>query len=506
MRARFLLVVVIALVVLLGGGAVTASRADSSRVPDETRSISYFPAKGGWTLMWTRFDADAIDRDFGRVAWLGANTVRVIVPAHAFGYPEPAPAMRERLERVVDIAARHGLRVELTLFDWWHAYADIAGSRRWAEAVLSPYAGDARIAFVELKNELRPQDAGASAWAAALIPYVRELTGKPVTISVPALEPARDLGLLRGALGPAQPDFYSAHFYWRPELLVAHLDAARDAVAPVPVRLAETGYSTAVSYDVLRGVPASPSAREAQQAYYLRSVATVARRLGLPPIAPWVLSDFAPDAIPPDDPGVYGNAREYRFGVFRVSGEAKPGAVALRTIFSGGAVRGFNEGFEDAVRDERGASVPALWRVRKAHGAVFSRDAHTARTGHGSARVDGSGGGTAPDAAFAIAPLDPAVEPGDRSTVTAFARAGAGCGEVRVALRWFAADRRVVGGAQSLPLRCGRKSWQKLRARGAAPAGAAFVGIYLRAARAVGPVWFDDVRYACARGAARSTG
>ena len=243
MRARLLpsLVIAVAFVALLVDGTVTASPADGSLVPDETRSISYFPARGGWTLMWTRFDPDAIDRDFGRVAGLGANTVRVIVPAHAFGYPEPEPVMTGRLERVVDIAAGRGLRVELTLFDWWHAYADLAGSRRWAAAVLSPYAGDARIAFVELKNELRPQDEGASAWAAALIPYVRELTGKPVTISVPALEPARDLGLLRSALGTAQPDFYSAHFYWRPELLAAHLDAARAAVAPLPLRLARDG-------------------------------------------------------------------------------------------------------------------------------------------------------------------------------------------------------------------------------------------------------------------------
>jgi endo-1,4-beta-mannosidase len=183
-RARFLpsLVAVAALVALVGDGTVTASRADGPRVPDETRSISYFPAKGGWTLMWTRFDAGAIDRDFERVAWLGANTVRVIVPANTFGYPEPDPAMRARLERVVEIAGRRGLRVELTLFDWWHAYSDVAGSRRWAAALLSPYRDDARIAFVELKNELRPQDEGAPGWAAALIPYVRELTRKPVTI------------------------------------------------------------------------------------------------------------------------------------------------------------------------------------------------------------------------------------------------------------------------------------------------------------------------------------
>ena len=199
MRLHLRLAAVLAavLVASLHGGSVRASSADGMRVPEDVRSISYFPALGGWTLMWTRFDAEAIDRDLARIAWLRANTVRVIVPARVFGYPEPEAAMSARLENVVDLAARHGLRVELTLFDWWHDYADIAGSRRWAGALLSPYTGDARIAFVELKNEIRPQDAGAAEWAAALIPYVREVARLPVAISVPALDPARDLRLLR---------------------------------------------------------------------------------------------------------------------------------------------------------------------------------------------------------------------------------------------------------------------------------------------------------------------
>ena len=272
-------------------------------MPEDVRSISYYPARGGWTLMWTRFDAEAIDRDLARVAWLRANTVRVIVPARAFGYPDPDPRMGARLERVVDLAARHGLRVQLTLFDWWHDYGDVSGSRRWATALLSRYAGDERIAFVELKNELRTQDEGASDWAAALIPYVRELTRRPVTISVPALDAARDLRLLHSALGSAQPDFYSAHFYWRPELAAEHLRAAMAAVAPLPLRVGETGYSTATPYDVVPGVPASASAREAEQAYYLHSLANVTRRLGLPPIAPWVLSDFAPGRHTAGRPG-----------------------------------------------------------------------------------------------------------------------------------------------------------------------------------------------------------
>ncbi len=496
-RVRLPLLLLGAALLALAAGAAPATPADGPRVPEDVRSISYYPAGGGWTFMWTRFDAEAIDRDLARVAWLRANTVRVIVPARAFGYPEPDPRMGARLERVVDLAARHGLRVQLTLFDWWHDYGDVGGSRHWATALLSRYAGDERIAFVELKNELRPQDEGAGDWAAALIPHVRELTRRPVTVSVPALDAARDLQLLRSALGAAQPDFYSAHFYWRPELAAEHLRAAAAAVAPLPLRVGETGYSTAIPYDVLPGVPASTSAREAEQAYYLRSLANVTRRLGLPPIAPWVLSDFAPDAIPPDDPDLNGNGREYRFGLFRVSGEAKPAAAAVRTIFSDGQSDGFNNGFEQAVRDERGLPLPALWRIRPARGAAFTRDARTARTGRASARIDGAAAGTGPDAAFAIAPPDPGVRPGDRSTVTAFARAGSRCGDVGIALRWFASDGRVVGGAQSSSVRCGSLGWTRLRASGTAPADAAYVGIYLRAARTVGPAWYDDVAYSC---------
>jgi hypothetical protein len=499
LHARPAVVLAVVLVAVVDGGALHASPADDLRVPEDVRSISYFPALGGWTLMWTHFDAGAIDRDLSRIAWLRANTVRVIVPARVFGYPDPEAVMLARLEEVIGLAARHGLRVELTLFDWWHDYSDIAGSRRWAAAVLSPYAGDARIAFVELQNEIRPQDVGAVEWAAALIPYVRDVSRLPISISVPALDPARDLQLLHAALGSAQPDFYSAHFYWRPELAADYLERARDAVAPLPLRLGETGYSTAIPYEVLPGLPASPSAREAEQGYYFRSLALVARRVGLSSIAPWILSDFAPEAIPDDDPAVHGNAREYRFGLFRVSGVAKPAAAELRRIFSGASVDGFNGGFEDAVRDEAGLAVPALWRIRRTANAGFARDAKVARTGRASGRIDGAHTGTAPDAAFVIAPPDAAVRHGDRSTATAFAQATSRCGEVRLAIRWFSVEGRSVGGVQSGSVPCGTRGWRRLRATGVAPAGAAYVGLYLRASGTVGHAWFDDVSYACAR-------
>ncbi len=92
---------------------------------------------------------------------------------------------------------------------------------------------------------------------------------------------------------------------------------------------------------------------------------------------------------------------------------------------------GFNGGFEDAVRDEAGRTVPALWRIRRTSNAGFARDTQFARTGRASGRIDGVVTGTGPDAAFAIAPPDPAVQQGDRSTVTGFAQATSKCGEVR---------------------------------------------------------------------------
>ena len=56
------------------------------------------------------------------------------------GYPEPEERYLERLRELVGVAARNGLRVQLTLFDWWGAYRDIEGSKQWARAVLERYS------------------------------------------------------------------------------------------------------------------------------------------------------------------------------------------------------------------------------------------------------------------------------------------------------------------------------------------------------------------------------
>ena len=62
---------------LTGTGEATAQGQPLS----EVRLLNYYPAANGWTYMWDRFDPHAIDQDFGRIAGLKFNTVRVSILA-----------------------------------------------------------------------------------------------------------------------------------------------------------------------------------------------------------------------------------------------------------------------------------------------------------------------------------------------------------------------------------------------------------------------------------------
>src|SRR5438132_5317340 len=208
------------------------------------RLMNWFPALGPHDRMGTSFDAAAIDRDLGAVAALHANTVRVIPDVKVFTLPAPPPEYLDELSRTVALAARHGLRVELTLFDQFGSYTRIDDSKRWADAVLSRFGRhDARIAFIELQNEIGPESEDAMRWARELLPYVREASGgSPVTVSVAA--PVSNLVDLQLALGSAVPDFWDFHYYYLPASAPAAFREAASVAAPRPLLIGEVGYST----------------------------------------------------------------------------------------------------------------------------------------------------------------------------------------------------------------------------------------------------------------------
>ena len=262
-----------------------------SRVRD-LKEVNYYPAAGGWTYMWSRFDPTAIDRDFARIRALGANTVRIFIQPSVFGFPTVRPVMADRLSEVIGLAAKHSLRVHLTLFDWWSQFTDIDGSKEWVSSLLSRYRDDPRIAVVELQNEVYPQNPEAVAWVTTMLPYLSTvLPGTLRTVSTASVPP-EVFALFTHELKSSPPDFWDYHYYGPAGDAYSVLSRIKALAAPRPLFIGETGYST-------DGTPGDQAAQEQAQAAYYRAVFTAAAALGLPTPAPWILNDFFPGAIPP---------------------------------------------------------------------------------------------------------------------------------------------------------------------------------------------------------------
>jgi hypothetical protein len=458
-------------------GATPKAEAAPLLVPQQLRLVNYYPARNGWTYMWDRWDPAQIDRDFGLIASLQANTVRVIVQPAAFGFPQPRAEAAARLETVFGLAAAHGLYVQLTLFDWWTDYRKLGRSKRWASALLQRYAGDDRLAAVELRNEIDPNDANAVAWARTMLPYLhRILPGVPTTISVGANDGVRQMWTLRERLGAAaQPDFWSFHYYDKPELAVSAFAAAKAAVAPTPVFVGETGYHPGNSDPPVR----KRADREDEQVRYFRTLAAATTMLGLPPVAPWILLDFVRSGTP-----VRMKPAEYSFGLFRADGTPKPVVDAVRAAFGTPlADPFFNGGFEQAG--------PALWRRRGA--ASFTQDTSTFHSGAASASVAAVGGRATFRASLSTIPPVPWVVEGETLTLSAWVRGEGATGTTQLILRFYDGSRRQIAESASAPLAPGTTDWTQLALVQVVPAGSSYVRIVLSCDGNSGRVWFDDV-------------
>lgn len=439
--------------------------------------------------MWEPWRPARIAADLRRLRGLNANTVRIVLPAHYLGYPQPERRYLERLREFVGLAADRGLHVQLTLFDWWGEYRDIDGSKRWARAVLQPYVGDARVAFVELRNEIDTGNAEALAWVRELMPWLRNLLRRrtPVTVSVGGMTPVRDLRALAAGLpAAARPDFFDAHYFTGGGELAQRVFAElRAVVAPTPLWIGEIGYPTSSTISGLPGVPLTPSSQEAAQAHYFRLCFDALARLGLPAPGLWILDDFAAGAIPESD--VHDREPEYRFGLFHVDGSAKPAAAAIRRLFAGKLDAGFNGGFESAAVAEDGTAVPALWV--SSGGLRLVRDPAGARSGGAAGLIAVLPGATGPGT-FAVTPVTTAVR---RARAEASAWVRGETGTVRVGIAWF--DHHFVQVGENSVSVGPRRRWRRVVVSARPPARTTFARVLVRASDVRGPVWVDDVSF-----------
>jgi hypothetical protein len=455
------------------GPAIAPTLAERLAAVQTAKQVNYYPSATGWTRMWTAFNATTIDADLAKAQSLGANSVRAVIFPSVFGYPTPKAQYTGELARFVTLAAAHNMTVKLTLFDWWDGYTDVTGSSTWATAILTPYRNDNRIISIDLQNELDPADTAAIAWAGQLIPAVRAaVPAIPVTIPVSGTAGAAGLAKLKKALARTPLDYYDFHFYGNSAQALSDIRQARAKVAPTPMVIGETGTNT-LQYS------------EGEQAAYLARVFQAAQTAGVRSVAPWTLTDFATGAIPAS--GVAQKPAQYRYGLYRTDGTAKPAAAVVRAAWTGAPYPAtlMDPGFENAA-----GQTP--WRVYLPELGLATKTQAVARTGKWSGTLRNTGKSASGSPSYRVEPITP-VQPGQKWHAEVWARGNAATGTTQIALSWFDANSVWLGGTSSAALPRGTTGWTKLTADAAAPSGAARLQVHLKSGADTGTVWFDDV-------------
>lgn len=452
---------------------MTLRTATTGRLPvDQLRLMNYYPADAGWTLMWTQYSHARTAADMEAIASLGANTVRVIVQPSALGYPTVTPAMLANFRDLLATARAARLGVQLTLFDWWHSYDDVAGSEAWLRSLLAGQAKNPTIALVELQNEIPIDNAGAIAWARTLMPFLSTvLPGVPRTLSVSGTAGAAGIQTLVGDLPGSAIDVIDVHYYGDASGAADVIRTAKSVAAGRPVIVGEAGTST----------PDGAAGEEAQARYY-RVLERTTVALGLPPAAPWTFTDFTATGIPNNpDP------KEYHFGLRRTDGTWKPAAAVVKESFAGIVDDDLDGGFERETNN--GGARLGAWTPYDTVDGVGFVAGDAVRTGSESLCFTATSGHSS--AVPSVMQKLPVLTAGERFTVTTYVDRVAPTGSERVALAWFAGNGTYLGQVESA-VATASDTWQPLTVTGTAPVGASTVQVHLKAAYENGRACYDD--------------
>jgi hypothetical protein len=208
------------------------------------------PADQAWQ-MWQddRFDPALIAEDFARARAANLSVLRIFVQK---SLADDVRANRwTKLDRVLDLADRHGLRLIVTFADYteW----DLAKLAQIDTAVATRYKGRPTILAFDLKNEPRFGDLGLSTYPdgppplqqAALVQAVRQSlppvsTPTPTATPAPTAAPTRASAPVPAAspIPAASPTPEArARTAWLPREEIAAYRASEDGQQTVPARL-----------------------------------------------------------------------------------------------------------------------------------------------------------------------------------------------------------------------------------------------------------------------------
>jgi hypothetical protein len=456
----------------------TSRQQRSAELAQSLRVMNYYPSDHSWQQMWTSWSAAGFDRDMATIAGTGANAVRLIVFPSVFSFPTPDATMAGRLKEAITIAAAHGLQVQLTLFDYWGDYKDLAGARTWSTALLTPYRDDPRVALVEIRNEIHAGDSRAMAWARDQITLLHTvLPTTPVTISTAGAQGVPGLRALKAALAPAEPDIFDFHYYGLSQLAFSAFQQAKATVGGAPLFIGEAGMS---SYTPGASSIAK-SAAEAAQADWYRVVEGAAKAAGLAPVAPWTLYDFLPAGAPAGF-----SPEQFSYGLYHVDGTAKRAAAVVSAAFHGTLSTGASNG---TFADLLSSALPVSWiawlptgllSVSLGGGVSGENALALARTTHQAAGVS----------SWYTIPTQAAL-PSQTWHASVQASGTKSSGLNDLTLGWFNSAGAWLGNSSSAALPAGTTGWRTLSVTTHPPTGAVAVRVYLRSSANTGSVLYS---------------
>ncbi|NNK72568.1 MAG: cellulase family glycosylhydrolase, partial [Flavobacteriaceae bacterium] len=249
------------------------------------KGINYYPQASPWDLFGDHFDENIIAQDFKLINSAGLNSVRVFIPYEDFGKADVKIEKLNKLERLLDRAKDHDLKVVLTLFDFYGDYSvfDWTLNRRHAQTIVSEFKDHQAIFAWDIKNEpdLDFEARGRQkvmAWLGTMIDLVKSVDrNHPVTIG---WSNAGSAPLLKDKV-----DFVSFHYYDDIDKIGETYSSLKSSVGKA-VAITEFGLS---SY---RGIWNPFGHSETTQAEYHKRAQEQFRSVGIPNMS-WTLYDFA---------------------------------------------------------------------------------------------------------------------------------------------------------------------------------------------------------------------
>jgi hypothetical protein len=478
--------------------------------PTNLHTVNYYPVNNGGYQMWSTYNGAQYQKDMQTAKSLGFNAMRVFLAAYpgVFDFVTPTAAELANLLDFYNRAVAVGIKLHLTLFDYWGDYGCVSGSKTWISAVLGALPNTNNIAVIEIQNETRFSltipytgtfDSGwpsaipqytelgevAIVWAQQVIPYIRSMAPGVLVTSSTSYGTA-DLAAYFAAVNKtsAAPSWYEWHCYTGNSSIIYSTLVETISVVGNPALLfiGETGLTSDATgtQGVLQGQQA--------QADYLQTVRWSCAQLGMPDPAPWILFDMNNSAQFPGG---------QTYGLYSTSGAAKLAVAMYETIPPGAAVPAvtINGTMQGSQPDTNGNELPVRWSLYKGQGGNqpinSTIDTVNTYSGNPTILLTGSAATSSTDnpPALQSSPLTlPLIVAGTTYKFSCAMKASGSYGSPALEISWYNSSGEYISSTNGSILTV-TSTFTRYTLSGIAPLLATYAGLYVNVTANAGKIW-----------------